>query len=121
MAVNFFFFLVSTFKVYFKLINHGFWPHLFCSLGANVKFKLHTWILVSILDFLRISIACKWKFSAIYKQYKNDKIVTNISTNDCHECLFYDALDNCGIKMQTCECKTTQKNLNVNFENKSEE
>jgi hypothetical protein len=24
-------------------------------------------------------------------------------------------------KMQTCECKTTQKILNVNFENKSEE
>ncbi len=32
--------------------------------------------------------------NAIYKQYKDDKIANGISSNDHHECHFYDALDN---------------------------
>jgi hypothetical protein len=36
----------------------------------------------------------KHKFNAIYKQYKDGKIVNEVSGNDCHECPFYDALDN---------------------------
>jgi hypothetical protein len=51
-------------------------------------------MLTSILGFSRTPMACKWKFNAMYKQYKDDKIVNKISSNDCHECPFYDALDN---------------------------
>jgi hypothetical protein len=50
-------------------------------------------MLASILGFLRTPIAWKCKFNAIYKQYKDDKVVNKISSNDCHECPFYDALD----------------------------
>jgi hypothetical protein len=50
-------------------------------------------MLASIFGFLRILIACKWKFNAIYKQYKDDKIANGILDNDHHECPFYDALD----------------------------
>jgi hypothetical protein len=38
-------------------------------------------------------IACKQKFNRIYKQYKDEKIANGISGYDCHECLFYDALN----------------------------
>jgi hypothetical protein len=51
---------------------------------SNVSF--HPWI-------FKDSNCCKWKFDAIYKQYKDDKIVNKISSNDCHQCLFCDALD----------------------------
>ncbi len=47
-------------------------------------------MLASIPNFSRIPIACKQKFNAIYKQYKDDN---GISSNDCYESLFYDALD----------------------------
>jgi hypothetical protein len=57
--------------------------------------KLHTRMLVSILEFSRISIAYKQEFNAIYKQYKDDKIAIGISGNNYHECPFYDALDSC--------------------------
>jgi hypothetical protein len=50
-------------------------------------------MLATLPSFLRTLIACKWKFDAIYKQYKDDKIANGISSNDCHECAFYDALD----------------------------
>jgi hypothetical protein len=50
-------------------------------------------MLASILGFSRTPIACKWKFYAIYNQYKDGKIVNKISSNDCHQCHFYDALD----------------------------
>ncbi len=50
-------------------------------------------MLVSILGFSRFSIAYKWKFNVIHKQYKDDKIANGISSNDRHECPFYDALD----------------------------
>jgi hypothetical protein len=50
-------------------------------------------MLASIPGFLRTSIVCKWKFNAIYKQYKDYEIANEISSNDCHECPFYDALD----------------------------
>jgi hypothetical protein len=50
-------------------------------------------MLASIFGFSRTPIACKWKFNAIYKQYKDDKIISKISSNDCYECPFYDALD----------------------------
>jgi hypothetical protein len=45
------------------------------------------------LGFSRTAIVNKWKFNEIFKQYKNDKIANGISSNDCHECPFYDALD----------------------------
>ncbi len=50
-------------------------------------------MLVSIPRFLRTPIIYKWKFNAIYKKYKNDKIENEILDNDHHECPFYDALD----------------------------
>jgi hypothetical protein len=50
-------------------------------------------MLATLPSFSRTSIVCKWKFNAIYKQYKNDKIANGISSNDHHECPFYDALD----------------------------
>jgi len=50
-------------------------------------------MLASILGFLRTSIVCKWKFNAIYKQYKDYEIANEISSNDYHECPIYDALD----------------------------
>jgi hypothetical protein len=43
-------------------------------------------------NFSRTLIACKQKFIAIYKQYKDD---SGISSNDCYESPFYDALDSC--------------------------
>jgi hypothetical protein len=50
-------------------------------------------MLVSIPGFSKTSITYKHKFNPIYKQYKEDKIANEISSNDHHECLFYDALD----------------------------
>jgi hypothetical protein len=50
-------------------------------------------MLASICRFLRTPITCRQKFNAIYKQYKIEKIVNIISSNDCHESPFYDALD----------------------------
>jgi hypothetical protein len=50
-------------------------------------------MLATFPSFSRTPIACKWKFNAIYKQYKDDKIANGISSNDCHEFPFYDALD----------------------------
>jgi len=50
-------------------------------------------MLVSIPGFSKTSIAYKHKFNPIYKQYKEDKIANEISSNDRHECPFYDALD----------------------------
>jgi hypothetical protein len=50
-------------------------------------------MLVSILGVLRNPIACKHKFNAIYKQYKNDKVANETLGNDRRECPFYDALD----------------------------
>ncbi len=55
--------------------------------------KLHTQMLSTFPSCSRAPIACKWKFNAIHKQYKNDKITNEISNNDHHECPFYDALD----------------------------
>jgi len=55
-------------------------------------------MLVSIPSFSRTPIACKWKFNAIYKQYEDDKITNGISSKDCHEYPFCDALDG-GIKI----------------------
>jgi hypothetical protein len=49
-------------------------------------------MLTSIFGFSTTPIACKWKFNAIYKQYKDNKIVNKISSDDCRECPFYDAL-----------------------------
>jgi hypothetical protein len=50
-------------------------------------------MLASIFQFLRTPIAWKQKFNTIYKQYKDDKVANKISSNDHHECPFYDALD----------------------------
>jgi hypothetical protein len=50
-------------------------------------------MLASILGFSRTPIVCKWKFNAIYKQYKDDKIANEILGIDYHECPFYDALN----------------------------
>ncbi len=50
-------------------------------------------MLVRLPSFSKTQIVCKWKLNAIYKQYKNDKIANGISSNDHHECPFYDALD----------------------------
>jgi hypothetical protein len=50
-------------------------------------------MLATLPSFSRISIVCKWKFNAIHKQYKYDKITNEILDNDHHECPFYDALD----------------------------
>jgi hypothetical protein len=50
-------------------------------------------MLASIPWFLKIPIACKQKSNAIYKQYKDDKVVNGILGYDHHECPFYDALD----------------------------
>jgi hypothetical protein len=48
-------------------------------------------MLATLPSFSRTPIACKWKFNAIHKQYKNNKIANEISNYD--ECDFYDALD----------------------------
>jgi hypothetical protein len=40
-----------------------------------------------------VSYSEKRKFNTLYKQYKEDKIVNNISQNDCHDCKFYESLD----------------------------
>jgi hypothetical protein len=50
-------------------------------------------MLASIPSFLKTPITYKWKFNAIYKKYKDDKIINEILDNDHHECPFYDALD----------------------------
>ncbi len=50
-------------------------------------------MLATLLGFSRTAIVYKWKFNEIFKQYKNDKIANGISSNDRHECPFYDALD----------------------------
>jgi hypothetical protein len=47
-------------------------------------------MLASTPSFSRIPIACKQKTNAIYKQCKDDN---EISSNDCYEFPFYDALD----------------------------
>jgi hypothetical protein len=54
--------------------------------------KLHTRMLISIFGFSTTPITSKRKFNTIYEQYKDDKIVNKISSDDCHECPFYDAL-----------------------------
>jgi hypothetical protein len=65
----------------------------FVFLWVDTWLKLHTQMLAPILGFSKTPIAYKQKFNAIYKQYKDDKIVNKISNNDCHEYPFYDALD----------------------------
>jgi hypothetical protein len=45
-------------------------------------------MLVTFLGFSKIPIACKQNFNAIYKQYKDDKIVDGISSNDHYKCPF---------------------------------
>jgi hypothetical protein len=56
-------------------------------------------------SFSRIPIACKQKFNAIYKQYKDDKIANGILGNDHHECPFYDALNSWWHQCdEACEC-----------------
>jgi hypothetical protein len=50
-------------------------------------------MLVQSMVFPRPPIAYKWKFNAIYKHYKYDKIANGIRRDDHHECPFYDALD----------------------------
>jgi hypothetical protein len=42
-------------------------------------------MLVSILGFSRTLIAYKWKFNAIYKQYKDDKIANKVLGTDHHD------------------------------------
>jgi hypothetical protein len=58
-----------------------------------LEVDLHTQMLVSILGFSKTPISFKHKFNPIYKQYKDDKITNEISSNDRHEYPFYDALD----------------------------
>jgi hypothetical protein len=58
---------------------------LVCLLGVGTWLKLHTQILDSIPWFLKIPIVYKWKFNAIYKQYKDDKITNEILNNDHHD------------------------------------
>jgi hypothetical protein len=50
-------------------------------------------MLTTLPSFSKTPIVCKWKLTTICKQYKNDKIANGISSNDHHECPFYDALD----------------------------
>jgi hypothetical protein len=66
---------------------------LVCLLGVGTWLKLHTQILDSIPWFLKIPIVYKWKFNAIYKQYKDDKVANGILGYDHHEYPFCDALD----------------------------
>jgi hypothetical protein len=73
---------------------------LFTSIGFFLEVDLHTQMLVSILGFSKIPISFKHKFNPIYKQYKDDKIANQISSNDHHECPFYDALVVGGIEME---------------------
>jgi hypothetical protein len=70
--------------------------------------KLHTQMLATLLSFSRTPIGCKWKFNAIYKQYKDDKIVNGISSNDWHESPFYDALDRWWHR-----CENVKKHVNA--------
>jgi hypothetical protein len=91
-VLHFWFF---NFKDCFQLVFHGFLLQLVCVLMVDTWVKLHTRMSAAIPGFPRIPIACKWKFNAIYKQYKDDKIANGILGNDCHECPFYDVLDSC--------------------------
>jgi hypothetical protein len=83
------FYFIFNSKDYFQLVFHGFLLQLVCFLGLD----LYIGMLVSILGFWKTPIACKHKFNPIYKQYKDDKIANEISSNDRDECPFYDALD----------------------------
>ncbi len=87
-----FWFLIS--RIVFNLYFMAFYFN-WCFLMADTWVTLHTCMLASILGFSRISIAYKQKFNAIYKQYKDDKIAIGISGDNCHECPFYNGLDNC--------------------------
>ncbi len=77
-----------NFRDYFQLVFRGFLSQLV------FKGWIHGWnstyMLASIPGFSRTPIICKWKFNAIYKQYKDDKIANEILGIDCHECPFYD-------------------------------
>ncbi len=50
-------------------------------------------MLAPILGLSKTPITYKRKFNSISKQFKDDKIVNKVSSNDRHECPFYDALD----------------------------
>lgn len=61
--------------------------------GIDTWVKLHARMVAMIPNFTRSSVACKKKFSSIFKQYKEDKLANGISGNDRRECQFFDSMD----------------------------
>lgn len=55
--------------------------------------KLHARMVALICGFTQTVVACKKKFNAIYKQYKEDKIAIGILGNDRHECRFCESME----------------------------
>ncbi len=82
-----------NFKDCFQLVFHGFSPQFICLLRVDTWLKLDTQMLAPILGLSKTPITYKRKFNSISKQFKDDKIVNKVSSNDRHECPFYDALD----------------------------
>jgi hypothetical protein len=62
-------------------------------IGVDMWATLHAQLLALILSFSKIAITCKKKFNTLLKQYKKDKMASEVSRNDCHECKFYDSMD----------------------------
>lgn len=46
-----------------------------------------------IVGISRYNVACKEKNPCTFKQYKEDKLVNEVSKNDTHECKFYELMD----------------------------
>ena len=55
--------------------------------------RLYARLLVLQPKFNRTSLACKKKFMAIFKAYKEDKMANGISGNDRHESKYYEVMD----------------------------
>ncbi len=62
-------------------------------LGIDTWVRLHARLLAMHPKFNRTSMACKKKFTAIFKSYKEDKMANGISGNDRHESKFFEAMD----------------------------
>lgn len=63
-------------------------------LGINTWLRFHATLLALQPKFNRTSLACKKKFTAIFKAYKEDKMANGISGNDRHESKYYEAMNN---------------------------
>jgi hypothetical protein len=62
--------------------------------GCNTWFKLHRMIIIACTCFWKSHVACRKKWDAEYKKYKEDKRFLSTSDHDQHiQCRFFDAID----------------------------